>query len=239
MSTREEDTNRAVRLTGWQRFSLQDITERLDRGVPRRDVLGEEARTTVLGSQRDLDEAGIEGSSAATIASIDYSDLRQRLARAVARMCPGWLSSQRDDLVQSAVVRLMQLVKKKTVGGEGDPPFAPFYLYKVAYSALVDEIRLVRRRRETDIEDHAGGVRAVATEDPERAAASREVGRAVRDCLARMTRDRRLAVTLYLQGHTVLEASRILDWPVKRTENLVYRGLADLRKCLMSKGIRP
>ena len=75
--------------------------------------------------------------------------------------------------------------------------------------------------------------------DPERAAASEEIGRGIQTCLAHMKRDRRLAVTLYLQGHTVTEAARILEWPVKRTENLVYRGLADLRACLASKGMRP
>jgi RNA polymerase sigma-70 factor (ECF subfamily) len=46
-------------------------------------------------------------------------------------------------------------------------------------------------------------------------------------------------VTLYLQGHSVPDAARILDWPAKRTENLVYRGLADLRACLSNKGLRP
>ena len=52
-----------------------------------------------------------------------------------------------------------------------------------------------------------------------------------------MKRERRLAVTLHLQGHSVPEAARLLDWAVKRTENLVYRGLADLRECLTAKGI--
>jgi RNA polymerase sigma-70 factor, ECF subfamily len=46
-------------------------------------------------------------------------------------------------------------------------------------------------------------------------------------------------VTLYLQGHTVPETARILGWDAKRAENLVYRGLADLRQCLMGKGHRP
>ena len=54
-----------------------------------------------------------------------------------------------------------------------------------------------------------------------------------------MKRERRLAVTLHLQGHTVPETARILDWAAKQTENLVYRGLADLRECLMAKGLRP
>jgi hypothetical protein len=28
-------------------------------------------------------------------------------------------------------------------------------------------------------------------------------------------------------------------WDEKRAENLVYRGLADLRKCLLARGVRP
>jgi RNA polymerase sigma-70 factor (ECF subfamily) len=54
-----------------------------------------------------------------------------------------------------------------------------------------------------------------------------------------MKRERRLAVILHLQGHSVREAARLLDWAFKRTENLVYRGLADLRACLQSKGMTP
>ena len=79
---------------------------------------------------------------------------------------------------------------------------------------------------------------AITRQDPERLAASSEIGRGILDCLSRMSRERRLAVTLYLQGHTVPEASRVLEWTAKRTENLVYRGLADLRECLLSKGLR-
>jgi RNA polymerase sigma-70 factor (ECF subfamily) len=46
-------------------------------------------------------------------------------------------------------------------------------------------------------------------------------------------------VILYIQEHTVPEAARILGWTLKRTENLVYRGLADLRACLAAKGQTP
>jgi len=41
-----------------------------------------------------------------------------------------------------------------------------------------------------------------------------------------MKHERRLAVALHLQGHTVAEAARLLDLSFKRTENLVYRGLS-------------
>lgn len=166
---------------------------------------------------------------------IDYAKLREDLVRAVARLCPAWLSSQRDDLVQAAVMRVMQIVERQTA--EDDRALASPYLYKVAHSALVDEIRRVRRRRESDLDEAESAPAAISNHDPERIAASREIGRGIQDCLSRMTRDRRLAVTLHLQGHTVPDAARVLDWPAKRTENLVYRGLSALRECLRKKGI--
>jgi RNA polymerase sigma-70 factor (ECF subfamily) len=128
---------------------------------------------------------------------------------------------------------------------EGERPLTSFYLYRVAHSALVDEIRRRRRRREVALEvatdageDHRS-IEPTARGNPERDASFGELGAAVRDCLVAMKRERRLAVMLYLQGHAVPEASRILGWTAKRTENLVYRGLADLRQCLVSKGHGP
>jgi RNA polymerase sigma-70 factor (ECF subfamily) len=170
--------------------------------------------------------------------SIDYEKVRRDLARAVARLCPHWLVDQRDDLVQAAVMRVMQVSSRRTTVGEGNAPLGASYLYKAAYSALVDEIRRVRRRHETGLEDEAVEP-MTGRADPERETASRQIGAGIADCLTRLTDDRRLAVTLYLQGHSVPESARVLEWTAKRTENLVYRGLADLRGCLESKGMRP
>jgi RNA polymerase sigma-70 factor (ECF subfamily) len=169
----------------------------------------------------------------------DYSKLQEDLGRAVARLCPGWLSAARDDLVQAAVMRVMHLVETAAPAGEGILTLASSYLYKVAHSALVDEIRRVRRRGEVALDEPSVATTAVTRQDPEQITSAREIGRGIQDCLSRMSRDRRLAVTLYLQGHSVPEAARILDWSTKRTENLVYRGLADLRACLTKKGMQP
>ena len=170
---------------------------------------------------------------------LDYATLRQDVVRAVARLCPRWMVGRRDDLVQAALMRVMQITEKRSASGEGNQPLSTSYLYRVAYSVLVDEIRRLRRRRETDLEDEAVAPAAIARENPERTAASKEIGRGIQECLKGMKRERRLAVTLHLQGHTVPDMARILDWAAKQTENLVYRGMADLRECLMAKGIRP
>jgi len=112
-------------------------------------------------------------------------------------------------------------------------------------SALVDEIRRRQRRPEISLDgsrepaDQELHYEPRAQGDPESSASFRELGAAVRDCLNCVKRDRRLAVALYLQGHSVPETARILGWELKRTDNLIYRGLADLRQCLMRKGHRP
>ena len=171
---------------------------------------------------------------------MDYAQLHRDLVKAVDRVCPRWMADRADDLVQVAMMRVMEIQKKK----EGTAEFTSFYLRKAAYSAMIDEIRRVRRRQEVSLEGENEEEEAVAYDpaapdpDPERASAGREVGRAIRDCLGHLVAPRRHAVTLNLQGHSVPEIGRLLGWTAKKAENLVYRGMADLRGCLGDKGIQ-
>ena len=202
---------------------------------------------------------------AAPFAPIDsgrWEQLRADLVRAVRRQATGPLASRADDIVQAAMLKVMDLVRRSSAvsGGapsissaspEGNRELTSFYLYRVAHSALIDEIRRLKRRREVSLDtggresDEDGSeplpeaAALAANDDPERAASSRQLGAAIRDCLAVMKAERRVAVALHLQGHSVPEAARRLAWAAKRTENLVYRGLADLRQCLVGKGLRP
>lgn len=164
--------------------------------------------------------------------------MRAALARAVARVCPHWLADHAEDLVQVALMRVME-VRRRT---EGSAQFTSFYLRKAAYSALVDEIRRRRRRHEVPLEDGESGMPPTPVaggSSPEERNAGREIGRAIRDCLARLIEPRRWAAGLHLQGHSVPEVSRLMGWSAKKAENLVYRGLADLRQCLVEKGVTP
>lgn len=169
-----------------------------------------------------------------------WTRLRLRIASAVRRQCPDWLRADADDLAQAAVMKVMA----QSAADEAPRPMSSYYLHRVAHSALVDEIRRRQRRREVALEVSGGDQRVYAVEPratgtPEQTAALRELGAAVRSCLLAMKAERRMAVTLHLQGHTVPESARLLGWDVKRTDNLVYRGLADLRQCLVSRGHTP
>ena len=166
----------------------------------------------------------------------DYRWLRQKLVQAVQRFCPSWLASQRDDIVQSAMIRILEIREK----GDGTKVLDSFYIRKVAHSVTVDEIRRAGRRRETLLaEADPAEMMQINELTPERQTAGREIGDAIRNCLTRLVRPRRLALGLFLLGHSVSECSQQLGWSYTRVENLVYRGLADLRRCLTSKGVTP
>lgn len=162
--------------------------------------------------------------------------LRRQLVQSVRRVCPGWLANQAEDIVQVAMIRVFEILRRS----EGNLILNSSYLSKVAFSATVDEIRRLRSRKEVPLEEQAvESVAGVVRLDPERVGAGQEIGRAVRHCLCTLAEPRRLAVALHLQGHSVPEIGPLLGWNNKRAENLVYRGLADLRRCLASKGFKP
>lgn len=162
--------------------------------------------------------------------------LRAQLVKAVTRVCPSWLSSQAEDIVQAALMRVMEVLRRR----EGNEGLSSSYLWKAAYSATVDEIRRQRRRREVSLDGEALEATLRSPQPgPEEAGRSREIASELQDCLRRLAEARRLALVLHLQGHTGPEAARLLGWSEKRVENLIYRGLADLRRCLEEKGLRP
>lgn len=159
------------------------------------------------------------------------SELRGRLVAAVRTVCPSWLQDQADDLAHAALEKLLKrdALPDEINGG---------YVYRIAHSAVVDEIRRHRRRREEAMTEGDAQVETRAA-GPERRAVDSETRAEIAECMTRLSEDRRRAVTLYLQGHQVPEVASLLGFTSKKAENLVYRGLSDLRACLRKKGIEP
>ena len=159
----------------------------------------------------------------------DFEELRDRIVRAIRAVCPAWLSSDADDLAQLAMDRLMKQQRS------GRAEFSSGYLYRTAYSVVIDEIRRRRRHREDPIEEDLPATSPL--NDPEGHVWGREVRELVASCLSALAVDRRRAVTLHLLGHSLAEITALLECARKRAENLVYRGLADLRACLTTHGV--
>lgn len=160
-----------------------------------------------------------------------FEEMRQVVARAVARICPAWLESSREDLVQTAMVRLIE----RTEAVEENRGVNASYLYRTAHSVLIDEIRRRQRRPENSL-DSGPQLAAGTKTGPDASLEARTQAADIRHCLERLIDNRRLAVTLHLEGHAVPEIARILGWREKKADNCVYRGMADLRQCLEQKG---
>ena len=119
-----------------------------------------------------------------------WASLEATMARAVSRQCPAWLAAEAEDIAQAALMK----IAASALAGEGKPPLSSFYLHKVAHSALVDEIRRRRRRREVALEQAPSTGRMtprttepVAAGTPEATARLRQLGAAVRTCLQAMS----------------------------------------------------
>ena len=168
-------------------------------------------------------------------AAAELETIRSSLMGAVRRHCPRYLLADAEDLVQLAMLKV--LAAKPPSEGKALPPSS--YLWRVANSVVIDEIRSRSRRRELALDDQSMPEPPSPQPGPERLASSRRLGGFMNDCLQGLVSDRRRAVVLRLQGHRVAEVGRLLGWSAKRAENLVYRALADLRTCLTEKGVAP
>ncbi len=163
------------------------------------------------------------------------ADLHRDLEQAIHRICPPWLAAQADDLIQVSLLRLMERLRKT----QGRQDFNNAYIKRTAFCALIDEIRRVRARGETALDSGDGHEPAHPHHgaDPEQRLWARQIGEHIRDCLTKLITPRRLAVLLKLQGETGPETATILGWTLRKTENLISRGMADLRQCLTRKGL--
>src|SRR5262245_22370215 len=116
-------------------------------------IRGDKTATATAASTPPL--ALASGASPAAGAS---AVLMERLTQAVRRVCPSWLSSERDDLVQTALIKILE--RERRTGTQQQLEKA--YLYRVAHSVMVDEIRSRKRKREEPLgEQQPDGEREV------------------------------------------------------------------------------
>lgn len=169
--------------------------------------------------------------------SEDYERLRGRLASAVRSICPAWLRSSEEDLIQAGMMAVMRIDRRR----EEDEGFSASYIRKVAYSAVVDEIRRLRSRKEIPLATVTDGTSSMRSPSlgPDRRFAAREIAASIRKCLGRLVEPRQLAVTLHLLGYRRRQIADRMGWNDKRASNLVFRGLQDLRECLRALEVTP
>ena len=178
-------------------------------------------------TQDDADRAPHPGLDAQA-----HEALRRDLVRAVRCVCPRSLAEDAEDLVQESFIRLLRARKL-----EGDNRVSATYLKKVAYSAVIDEIRR-RRRRITVVAEVDTDIEA-ATDEARSTTPDIALGNAMEICMRSPSGSPAASLTLHLLGYSGPEVARMLECNAKRAENLTLRGLAQLRECLHGLGLSP
>ena len=165
------------------------------------------------------------------VSAQEYERLRKELTRAVRRICPSYLANDAEDLVQQALMKVLSIQRRDETPRE----FTSSYLWRVAHSAVIDEIRRRQNRGEVALEE-SHQQRAESSPGPQRLLAGRRLGQALRLCLGEMIAPRRAAILMRIHGHKVSEVAERMGCNVKRAKNLTYRGLDDLKACLQMRG---
>ena len=156
--------------------------------------------------------------------------------RTVERLCRTWPAEVRDDILQDAMLRVLQVAEHRAT-----ETLPAAYLHRVVYSATIDELRRRRRRKEISLDGQAGGVDMTdelhELLSPERAAYWAIISEGILDCLRHLKEDRRAALALNIQGYSARETAMLMGWNVKKARNLVVRGRSDLKICLLRRGL--
>ena len=138
-------------------------------------------------------------------------------------------ASSAEDVVQESFLRLL---RQHQAGRTPDDPRA--WLFRVATNLMRSGFR-----RRSVAERHEPVMRELDTvESAESSVVQSEDRRALRDALARLPADVRMALMLSAEGYSGREVARLLGKREGATRTLLWRGRLELRRLLDGEGDR-
>ena len=138
-----------------------------------------------------------------------------------------------EDIMQDVRIKIWNLIRsERTVYSHGS------YIKRIINSAVIDQLR--KHRRQDSLFRHEKQKQIAERGRPyDREMARKKAFReTVREAVERLITSRRQVIKLYLLGFSIQEISSYLGWSVDKTRNLLYRGLADLKKHLKRMDVK-
>jgi RNA polymerase sigma factor (sigma-70 family) len=137
-----------------------------------------------------------------------------------------------DDIAQEVRIKIWKLIKnEKNVVNYAS------YIKKIVDSVVIDQLRLLRKdeqlyrmEKQKQVAEQLNGYRPEVLRNT---LLKEAVGKAVESLIE----SRRNVVKLYLFDLNIEEISRFYGWSLHKTRNLLYRGLADLKRSLKKADI--
>jgi len=137
-----------------------------------------------------------------------------------------------EDIAQEIKIKIWGILRsEKEIGNY------PSYIKKIVHSSVIDVLR--KRKRDEGIYSYVKQNKISETRKDYAAELQNEeyYKEIIAAAVDSLIESRRRAVKLFLLGMTIEEISTFYSWSQHRTRNLLYRGLADLKKMLKKKEI--
>lgn len=136
-----------------------------------------------------------------------------------------------EDVFQEVRIKIW-----KKIGREKNVSHHSSYIRRVVNSALIDNIRKVRREEKLILHEKQKWLLEEKC-NPEEPAQDSIFWEKVSEAADSLMESRRKVVKLFLLNLSVDEISLALNWSKDKTRNLFYRGLSDLKRKLRERGI--
>lgn len=134
-----------------------------------------------------------------------------------------------EDIMQDVRIKIWNLIRsERTVYSHGA------YIKKIINTSVIDQLRRLRRQDFLFLHEKQKRIAELSRPYDHDKEAARKIALKDSICMGveRLIRSRRQVIKLYLLGFSIQEISSYMGWSISKTRNLLYRGLADLRKYL-------
>lgn len=137
-----------------------------------------------------------------------------------------------DDIFQEVKIKLWRILNdEKRIGNYSS------YIKKIVDSTVIDHIRRCRREKGIFLLEKQKKISETKGRYEDERSQSRPLYDKIGEVVESLIESRKKVVKLYLLNLTIEEISILFDWSKDKTRNLLYRGLADIKRKLRETGI--
>jgi RNA polymerase sigma factor (sigma-70 family) len=137
-----------------------------------------------------------------------------------------------DDIAQEVRIKIWRvLTNEKTIDNYAS------YIKKIVNSSVIDQLRKLKREEGIFLQEKQACVSELKMSYEAEMLREKHIQEKIGRAVEALIDSRKKAVRLYLLSMSIEEIAAFFGWSRDKTRNLLYRGLADLKKILKEKDI--
>lgn len=137
-----------------------------------------------------------------------------------------------DDIAQEVRIKIWRVLSnEKTIDNYAS------YIRKIVDSSVIDQLRKLKREEGIFLQEKQTRISEQKTNYEAEMLREKHIQETVGRAVEGLIESRRKAVRLYLLNMSIEEIAAFFHWSRDKTRNLLYRGLADLKKILKEEEI--